>query len=162
MAIASPVQEFMAEHGLRYDVLSHPHSHSSSETAQMAHVPGSCLAKCVVLEDDRGYLMAVLPATRHVQIGMLSKALSAQVRLAGEEELGRLFADCEPGAIPPMGAIYGMRMVMDDSLIEQPEIYFEAGDHERVIQMSRDDFLAMMDMENARHVHFGERTWYRH
>ncbi|MBC9072102.1 YbaK/EbsC family protein [Thauera sp. CAU 1555] len=162
MAIATRVRDFMAEHGLRYDVLSHPHSHCSSQTAQYAHVPGDSLAKCVVLEDDHGYLMAVLPSTRHVQLGMLGKALSGRVRLVGEDELGRLFADCEPGAIPPMGAAYGMRMVVDDSLAQQAEIYFEAGDHERVIQMSREDFMAMMEMERASTVHFGEHTWRHH
>ncbi len=162
MAIASRVQEFMAEHGLRYDVLSHPHSHSSMETAQLAHVPGACLAKSVILEDDQGYLMAVLPSTRHVQLGRLSRELNCQLRLATEDELARLFADCEPGAIPPMGAVYGMRVVMDESLAEHPEIYFEAGDHERVIQMSREDFLTMMDMEQASHVRFGEHTWRHH
>jgi Ala-tRNA(Pro) deacylase len=162
MAIATSVRDFMAEHGLRYDVLSHPHSHNSSQTAQYAHVPGDALVKCVVLEDERGYLMAVLPTTRHVQFGMLAKALDGRARLVNEDELSRLFTDCEPGAIPPLGAVYGMRMVVDDSLAEQEEIYFEAGDHERVIQMSREDFLAMMAMEHAATAHFGAQVWRHH
>jgi Ala-tRNA(Pro) deacylase len=158
MAIASKVQEYMSEHGLRYDVLTHPHSHHSMETAQLARVPGNCLAKSVVLEDDDGLLMAVLPSTHHVHLGWLSKAMNRPLRLASEDELSTLFADCEPGAIPPLGAAYGMRMVMDDSLAEQPEIYFEAGDHEKLIQMSRDDFMGMM--QDARHVRFSEHHWH--
>lgn len=162
MAIASTIRDYMDGHGLRYDVLSHPHSHNSMETAQNAHVPGACLAKSVILEDDQGFLMAVLPATQHVQLGRLSKVLNCRLRLATENELARLFTDCEPGAIPPIGAAYGMRMVMDDSLADHPEIYFEAGDHERVIQMSRENFMAMMEMEKASHVRFGEHNWRHH
>lgn len=162
MAIATSVRDFMAEHGLMYDVLNHPHTQTSMETAQRAHVPGSCLAKAVVLEDDKGYLMAVLPSTQHVQLGKLGRELNSRLRLASEEELARLMPDCEPGAIPPLGALYGMRMIIDDSLAEHPEIYFEAGDHERVIQMSRGQFMEMMRMEAASHMRFGESHWRHH
>ncbi len=79
--------------------------------------------------------------------------MNAPLRLASEDEISRLFADCEPGAIPPLGAAYGMRTVMDDSLADPQEIYFEAGDHEMLIQMSRDDFLRLM--EEASHTRFG-------
>ncbi len=157
MAIASKVQEYMSEHGLRYDVLTHPHSYSSMETAQLARVPGNCLAKSVVLEDEDGYLMAVLPSTHHVHLGWLGKEMNRPLRFVGEDEISTLFEDCEPGAIPPLGEAYGLRMVMDDSLADQDEIYFEAGDHEKLIQMSRVDFLAMM--ETAQHLHFSEHHW---
>jgi Ala-tRNA(Pro) deacylase len=157
MAIASTVRDYMTEHGLRYDVLTHPHSHNSMETAQLAHVPGSCLAKSVILGAEEGFVMAVLPSTHHVQLGRLSRQLNTTLRLATEEEVAQLFADCELGAIPPLGAAYGMRTVMDDSLADQQEIYFEAGDHEKLIQMDRDDFLAMM--EEASHARFGEHIW---
>lgn len=160
MAIASKVQDYMTQHSLRYDVLTHPHSHNSMETAQLAHIPGKCLAKTVVLEDDNGFLMAVLPSTHHVQLGKLSRTLNCRLRLATERELAKLFDDCELGAIPPLGPAYGMRMVVDDSLSDYPEIYFEAGDHEKLIQMSREDFMAMM--EDADHTRFGEHHWRHH
>lgn len=162
MAIASTVRDYMDQHGLQYEVLSHPHSHNSMETAQLAHVPGACLAKSVVLEDDKGFLMAVLPSTHHVQLGWLGKELHSPLRLASEDEVGRLFGDCEPGAVPPLGTAYGMRMVLDDRLADHTEIYFEAGDHERLIQMSRETFMTMMDMEQASHVRFGEHNWRQH
>lgn len=159
MTIPRKVQEFMAEHDLRYDVLAHPHSHNSMETAHLARIPPSSLAKSVVLEDDEGFLMAVLPSSQHVQISALSKALRRDLRLVDEDELSGLFGDCEAGAIPPLGAAYGMRMIVDDSLANQEEIYFEVGDHENVMQMSRTDFMTMMDMENARRMHFSEHQW---
>ncbi len=160
MSIAPKVQELLERKGLRYDVLHHPHSSNSMETAQMAHVPGRNLAKSVILEDEYGFLMAVLPSTHHVQLGILGKALKRKLRLATEDELSGLFEDCELGAIPPLGATYGMRTVMDDSLIDHPEVYFEAGDHESLIQTSREDFLEMM--EGASHMRFSGHDWHHH
>ncbi len=157
MAIASKLQEYMAQRGLRYDVLTHRHSHSSMQTAHLAKVPGHSLAKPVVLEDDTGFIMAVLPSTHHVQLGKLGKELNCRLRLASEGDLAKMFDDCEPGAVPPVGAAYGMRMIVDDSLATEGEIYFEAGDHEQVIQMNGKDFMSMMD--SAHHAHFGEPHW---
>lgn len=158
MAIAARIMEYMAEHGLKYDVLTHPHSHNSMDTAHLARVPPDSIAKSVVLADEDGYLMAVLPSTQHVQLGWLSKELNCRLRLVDEGELADLFVDCEPGAVPPVGAAYGMRTVFDESLSDQQEIYFEAGDHEKLIQMSRDDFLSMM--AGSSHARFGEKRWH--
>jgi Ala-tRNA(Pro) deacylase len=158
MAIATRLQDYMSSRGLRYDVLTHPHSHNSMQTAELAHVPGDSVAKSVILEDEKGYLMAVLPSTEHVRLGQLGRELNARLRLATEADVARLFDDCEPGAIPPIGAAYGLRTMFDDRLSEQEEIYFEAGDHERLIQVSREDFLAMMG--DAAHARFGERHWH--
>ena len=157
MAIARKIEEYMAQHGLDYEVVMHMHSHSSMETAELAHVPGDRLVKSVILEDDDGYVMAVLPSTQHVRIGKLSHALNRKLRLATEDELAPLFADCELGAIPPVGLAYGVTTIMDESLAEQPEIYFEAGDHENLVHMSRSAFMALM--EHADHARFGHRSW---
>lgn len=154
MAIAHRVEDYLVQHGVQYDVVAHPYSHNSMETAERAHVSGDRLAKSVILEDDGGgFVMAVLPCTRHVRLGRLSQEMNRRLRLATEESVSRLFIDCERGAVPPLGLAYGMQTIMDDSLAEQSEIYFEAGDHERLIHMSREQF--MMLMGHARHAHFG-------
>lgn len=155
MAIASKVQQYMVQHGVSYDVVTHPHSRSSMETAELAHVPGNRLAKSVVLEDEEGFVMAVLPSTCHVRLGILSKELKRKLRLAAEKELPGVFTDCELGAVPPLGPAYGMATVIDDSVAEEAEIYFEAGDHERLIHMQRDEFFALMD--RAGHARFAAR-----
>ena len=157
MSIAATVEDYMLQHGLHYQVLTHPHSHNSMETAHLAHVPGSCLAKSVILGADEGYVMAVLPSTHHVHLERLSRQLNCPLRLASEEEIARLFRDCARGAIPPLGTAYGLRTVVDDALADQDEIYFEAGDHEMLVQMHRGEFLAMM--EHASHGRFGEHHW---
>ena len=155
MATASRVEDYLMRHGVHCDVLTHPHSHSSMETAELARVPGDRVAKSVILEDDDGYVMAVLPSTYHVRLGKLSRELNRRLRLATEDELARLFTDCETGAIPPLGLAYGMPTIVDDSLALQSEIYCEGGDHETLLHMNRDAFMALM--EHADHARFARR-----
>jgi len=144
MAIATTLQEYLSAHDVDYDLVPHPYTVTSTETAQAAHVPGDRIAKAVVLEDDQGYLMAVIPASRHVALGKLHTALHRNLGLATEEDLKSLFRDCELGAIPPVADAYGMASVLDDSLVDQPDIYFEAGDHEELVHMSGAQFRALM------------------
>jgi Ala-tRNA(Pro) deacylase len=152
MAIAHKVQDYMTEHGVRYDIVTHPHSHNSMETAELAHVPGHRLAKSVILEDEDGFVMAVLPSTCHVRLGVLSRELNRRLHLAQESQLQFLFADCELGAIPPVGLAYGLPTVIDERLADMPEIYFEAGDHEQLVRIDRDQFAVLM--EHVGHARF--------
>lgn len=155
MAIAHKVQDYLMWGGVNFDVVTHPHSLTSMETARLARVPADCVAKSVILEDDDGFIMAVLPSTRHVRLGELSKEMKRKLRLATEDELPGLFADCERGAVPAVGPAYGMRTVIDDSLAEQSDIYFEAGDHQHLIHMSRTEFMDLM--RDAGLAHFAYR-----
>ena len=144
MTIASKVEDYMAQRGIKYDVVTHEHSRNSIETAHLAHVPGDRLAKSVVLEDDDGFVMAVLPSTCHIKLGRLSRQLDRKLRLASESDLPSLFGDCELGAIPAVGPAYGMLTVIDKNLGAQPDIYFEAGDHEDLIHMKQEEFTVLM------------------
>jgi Ala-tRNA(Pro) deacylase len=107
-------------------------------------VPGNRLAKSVILGDEQGYLMVVLPSNRQVNLGELHRQLNRNLGLATESELGSLFTDCETGALPAMGPAYGLETVVDDLLAEQPDIYFEAGDHEQLIHVSAEVFEVLM------------------
>ena len=153
MAIADRVQDYMMRRGVQYEVLTHPRSRNSMESAALAQVSGERLAKSVVLEDEDGFVMAVLSSTRHVRLRRLNHALNRKLHLATEADLPNLFTDCELGAIPPLGLAYGMETVVDDSLAEQPEIYFEAGDHVKLIRMKGEEFMALMG--NPGHARFG-------
>ena len=113
-------------------------------TAEAAKVPGDQLAKSIILEDEDGYLMAVLPATHHVEIGRLSQQLNRKLGLATESEIARLFTDCELGAIPPVGEAYGMEMIMEDSLSTCEDVYFEGGDHTDIVHVHGEDFKRLM------------------
>lgn len=153
MTIASTVSDYLAEHDVAYDVLTHPHTSTSGESAQVAHVPGTRLAKSVVLEDDQGYLMVVVPASQRIDLGELHRQLNRNLELAAESELGHLFGDCEIGALPALGPAYGMETLVDDALAEQPDIYFEAGDHEQLIHVSTEVFESLLG-EGIRHGRF--------
>jgi len=109
MTIASTVSDCLAEHDVAYDILTHAHTASSGESAEASHVPGARLAKSVVLEDEQGYVMVVLPSSRRVDMGELHRQLKRNLGLATETELGHLFKDCEIGALPALGPAYGMK-----------------------------------------------------
>ena len=153
MSIAMTVSDFLAEHDVEYDILLHAHTTSSGQTAESSHVPGARLAKSVILEDDQGYLMVVLPASRQVDLGELHRVLNRNLGLAMEDELGHLFSDCEVGALPAIGPAYGVETIVDDSIAEQPEVYFEAGDHEQLIHVSAEVFQTLLG-EGIRRGHF--------
>src|SRR5688572_2450264 len=111
MAMAPQVEQLLARAGARYELVAHPRSRTSIQTADYADIPGDRLVKAVMLEDEQGKLMAALPSTRSVHMGHLTTQLDRRVRLADEDELPPLFPECEPGAIPPLGPAYGLRMV---------------------------------------------------
>jgi len=154
VAIAASVQSYLDREGAAYDTIEHEHTRDSNHTAQAARVPGDQLAKCVVLEDDSGYLMTVLPSTHKVDLGELHRALKRNLGLASEPELVELFKDCEPGALPPLGAVYGMQMILDDSLADLPDIYFEAGDHLVLVHMRNGEFMRLMASVPRRRISY--------
>ncbi len=144
MSIARTVRNYLEQHRVRYDVVPHARTHSSTQTAAAAHVPGDNLAKSIILKDETGYVMAILPSTHRLELGRLHKTLSRPLGLATEEEIAGLFYDCEPGAVPALGPAYGVMTLMDDSLAEQPEVYFEAGDHTELIRVRGDQYAHLM------------------
>lgn len=145
MNIARTLQDYLAERQIAYEVLPHPRTTTSATTAQAAHLPGRSVAKAVVVEDDRGYMVAVLPATAHVQLAQLERELHRSgLRLASEPALGKLFPDCELGAVPPLGQAYGLPTIVEEELAAQPEVFFEAGDHRHLVHVSQGEFTRLI------------------
>lgn len=153
MSIAPRLYDFLTARHSEYEVLPHPRTGGSAATAQAAHVPGRRFAKAVVVEDNAGYMLAVLPSTHHLALTELGEALDRQpLRLAKESELADLFADCELGALPALGAAYQMPTIIEEELDEQPDVYFEAGDHEHMVHMTHAEF--MRATAQVRRAHF--------
>ena len=152
MAVAMTLQDYLERWGVEYEVIPHPYTGSSMETAEAAHISGEKIAKCVVTEDYRGYLMVVVPASHQLEFEMLDDELDRRLELATEEELIDIFTDCETGAIPPLGEAYGIDVALDDTLMQCDEVYFEAGDHTELIHVSGEDFRDMM--AGAEHGHY--------
>jgi len=144
MAIAITLKDYLYDHHADFNVMTHPRTGCSMDTAATAHVPGDCLAKSVLLKDDLGYVMAVLPSTCHVAVTTLNLRMGRHLQLAHESELDDLFQDCEPGAVPAIGPAYGLKTVIEERLTKHEDVYFEAGDHEDLIHMRTDQFLDLM------------------
>ena len=145
MAIAMKLKEYLDHEHVKYDVIDHPYTSTSLHTARRAHIPGGKIAKAVLLHDDAGYVLAVVPATHKVQLGKLHKSFHRYLILADENDIHEVFDDCSIGAIPPVGKAYNMDVIYDDSLNDCDDIYFEAGDHTSLVRVSRDDFRTLLD-----------------
>ncbi|MEN8177585.1 MAG: YbaK/EbsC family protein [Pseudomonadota bacterium] len=156
MAIAITLKEYLENRDVSYDVIEHRRTDSTLETCEVAHIPGDMMAKSVLLGDDESYLMAVVPATHRVQLEHLDELTGRHLELIEEVELVEAFADCEPGSVPPTGKAYGIETLVDDHLLEQPEIYFEAGDHTQLIHVSGPQFRELVGEttveEISRHI----------
>ena len=149
MAIAPTFQKYLTTKNVAYDVVAHGPTKSSMRTAEACRVPGDYVAKAVVLRDEYGYVLAILPASHHIRLQDLRMQLGLDVDLATEHEIEELFDDCVPGAIPPVGECYGLDTVVDDSIEDQPEVYLEGGDHATLVHMSHAQFASLM--ATARH-----------
>jgi len=154
MTIASRLRQFLDREGVRYDVVSHPRTATSSQSAEAAHIPGNHLAKSVVVHHELGYVVAVVPSTHRVELGTLQDLLDKRLGLATEGEITTLFNDCEAGAIPPVGAAYGVPVILDQSLGDVSDLYFEGGDHKSLVHVSSDAFRVLTkDARRARFSH---------
>lgn len=151
------VHRFLAGHEAAYGLVSHIHTRRSTESAEAAHVPGDRLAKAVILKDEAGYLMAVLPATRALDLGAVHRLLGRQVGLATETELGSVLPDCEPSAVPPLGPAYGLQTVVDERLLEEPELFLEAGDHEHLLRLDGGELRRLLGETRTAPISKAER-----
>jgi Ala-tRNA(Pro) deacylase len=152
MGIAMTLAQYLAERGVKYDIVEHPHTATATESAKTSHVSLDRLAKAVVLKGEDGFALAVLPASGHIQFGQLREQLGTEVDMASEEQIETLFHDCERGAVPALGSAYGLRVIVDDSLASEPEIYFEGGDHASLVHISGSTFRELL--ADARHARF--------
>lgn len=145
MPIPTRLYHYLAQRGTRYEVLAHVHSRSSAETARSAQVPAHHLAKPVLLEDDEGCVMAVVPADCRVKVGAVARMLGRpDLHLANEARIAELFDDCDLGALPPVGMAWGVPTVVDDELERLDEVWIEGGDHERLMRLNHQTFHELM------------------
>ncbi len=135
------LKEFLDANHVKYLTITHSKAYTAQEVAASAHVPGKALAKVVIVEMDGEMAMAVLPANRKIVLQDLREITgSDQVRFVAEEKFKDRFPDCEIGAMPPFGNLYGMQVYAADSLAENYEIAFNAGSHEEIIKLAYHDF----------------------
>jgi Ala-tRNA(Pro) deacylase len=126
-------------------VLPHREFFTASQVAQSTHVPGRLFAKPVVIHDpEGGYSMVVVTAHEHVDLDAFQRFTGhTHGRVADELEIAQLFPDCEVGAMPPVGRLYGLPTYLDERFRDEPDLYFQAGNHHEVVRMAYADFVAV-------------------
>lgn len=136
--------EYLDNNDIYYHCYNHSPAVTAAEVAQSSHIPGRHMAKTVIVDVDGSLAMAVLPADQYMDPEKLRQALNADhVRLASESEFKDRFPFCETGGEPPFGNLYGMDVYVDDTLVSQDWIAFNAGSHTEVIKMGMGDFLRL-------------------
>jgi Ala-tRNA(Pro) deacylase len=140
----SKVRTYLDGLHVKYVVIGHSPAYTALETAHLAHISGKELAKTVLVKVDGGMAMAVLPASCQIDFALFGRSIGAHsVELASESELRGLFPDCELGAMPPFGNLYGLPVYVAESLTERDEMTFNAGSHSMLFQMAYADFARL-------------------
>ena len=150
---AQRLQAFLDDNQVKYVVITHSRAFTAQEVAAATHIPGKELAKSVIVEIDGEMAMAVLPGSQRVDVRLLRDAVGAkEVTLARESAFRDRFPECDLGAMPPFGNLYGMPVYVADSLAEDEEIGFNAGSHTELVKLSYRDFERLVQ---PRIMHFG-------
>jgi Ala-tRNA(Pro) deacylase len=136
------LKQYLDENGVRYEVLTTPEAaYTAQELAARFHVSGKELLKPVVVKADGRFCLAVVPAKLRLDLGKVADLLGVKkVSLAREGEFQDLFPDCEVGAEPPFGNLYGLETLVDDHLMADDEVTFLTGSHQEAVQMTRPDY----------------------
>ncbi len=145
MSILKRLKEYLDREKVPYEVLTHRETYKATELAQALHVSGKDLAKVVMLKVGERFVMTVLPADWKVDLTRLRDIFQTHhVRLATEEEFRGLFPDCELGAMPPFGNLYGLEVYADRALLEDEEIVFQAGTYQEAVKLRYQDFANLV------------------
>jgi len=145
MAVSEKLRAFLNQAKVKYTVAKHPTVYTAQEIAASQHVPGRQLAKCVLVNTNRGPLLAVLPAIHRVDLKKLKTLVRAQtVTIAKEADIKQAFPDVDVGAMSPFGNLYHVSVVVDRGLGESQDIVFNAGSHTETMTMRYQDFAALV------------------
>ena len=138
------LRSYLDQSGIDYDWSSHTPAFTAQTLAEAEHVSGNRVIKPVIVETDGEFVMCAVPAPCRVDLDSLRQSMPAQqAEIASELQLERLFVDCELGAEPPIGKLYGMPTVMDESLMDQDRVTFQAGTHSDGVTMSLSDYVKL-------------------
>jgi Ala-tRNA(Pro) deacylase len=148
---ARQLSEFLDRNDVKYVTIRHSPAYTAHEVAASAHIPGKEMAKTVIVDVDGKMAMAVLPASSRLDLDHLRDAAGArQVAISDERKFQGLFPDCEVGAMPPFGNLYGLDVFVADSLAEDEEIAFNAGSHTEVVRLAYQDFERLVHPKVAK------------
>ncbi len=143
--------ELLHARAIGFELIHHPPDYSALEAAHDTHTPGAEFAKAVLVKTEEGPVLAVLPAPRMVDFAKFSQVVGCDACLAEENAIAELFPDCQVGAEPPFGQLYGMPVYVDEELAQQEYITFNAGTHDEAMRIRFSDYEAL---EHPKHANF--------
>ncbi len=144
MNAIAKLKQYLDKNNAPYQVILHGEVYTAQELAQALHVPGKALVKVVIIKTDSGYCMAVLPASRKIDLPALQARLdTSMLAIATEQEIKELFPEAEIGAMHPFGNLSAMEVWVDESLTTDEYITFNAGTHYEAIRMKFTDFTRL-------------------
>ncbi|WDD96886.1 aminoacyl-tRNA deacylase [Thalassomonas actiniarum] len=146
MAISNTLNDYLSSHDIHYELVQHRHTQSSLDSSCAAHLPGSQVAKAVILQSrDDKFLMATLAADHRLDITRVNELMDKEYHVVSEARLRDLFPDCAQGAIPGLGQAFAIDNLIDDGLLESEQVYLEAGDHHSLVKLEQQQYLAMVE-----------------
>lgn len=135
------LKQLLDKNGVQYEIITHPRAYTAAAVGRLTHIPAREIAKVLVVCVDGVLSLAVVPGSRHLDLHALQTALCArEVALVSESDFKNLFPDCELGAMPPFGTLYGLSVYVDEELTADDEIAFNAGSHKEVLRLAYEDF----------------------
>jgi Ala-tRNA(Pro) deacylase len=141
MPVVKKLRELFDEAEVSYEVYNHPLAYTAQEIAAKQHFSGKVMAKVVMLKVDGALAMAVLMGSDKVSLATVRESLNArEVQLATEDDFVARFPDCEIGAMPPFGNLFGMPVYVDPALEKDEYIYFNAGNHVQTVRLRYEDY----------------------
>jgi Ala-tRNA(Pro) deacylase len=149
MPMAPKIEAHLSRTGVSYNLIKHPETHNSIATARAAHIPSVQMAKAVMTHDHENYCLCVIPSNHRLILSWLNQHMKGHYSLVPEEDLGTVFDDCQPGAIPVLGQVYGLHVIWDKSLKQMKDIYFESGDHRNLIHIDQGSFMQLMGLQES-------------
>ncbi|HEX9859974.1 MAG TPA: YbaK/EbsC family protein [Nitrospirota bacterium] len=144
--VCEKLKRYLDGNGVEYEVITHSEAYTAQEIAAAMHVKGGMLVKVVMLKGESGFMMAAVAAERVLDIAKLREEMGLRLAaLAREAEFRQLFPDCEPGAMPPFGNLYGVPVYVDEALSVSEYIVFQASTHYEAIKMRYADFARLVE-----------------
>ena len=146
MSMSIKLKEYLDSKNVDYEITEHKAVYTAQELAECLHVPGKVMTKVVMVKAGGKDVMTVMPACRKVDVQRLKEILKLDdVRIEKEEEFMSLFPECDVGAIPPLGNLYGLDVYMDSSLTDDEYILIQTGDNKEAVRIKYEDFARLVN-----------------
>ena len=152
MTIPDTVKRYLEQHNIQYELITHPVTYTSQDSARTSHIPDDHIAKAVMVKDEKGLAIVVVPASDWLKLNALNSETNRNFEMANENDFSSIFKDCKTGAVPALGQAYAIETCFDERLGSLANVYFEAGDHKHLVHINAEQFKVLF--KGLRHGYF--------